>query len=270
MFGHDFQPAPGTFRPGAIGEARCRIKHNYALMPPEGVMPSLLPQWRDTVVRFLAGPVLGAQFGQVMLEIEGSGGTRQPLNDGLQHFYYLFDGALTLSSEATGTVDMTPGSFVFLPAGETHEVRTTDGAPARLMDIRKPYFAVEGIDTPPAIVSHRDQLEKINHNGTIGRTWEHMLPFGDLRYDFEVNILSFEPGANFPEIETHINEHGLVMLEGQGMYLLGSDWHEVWQEDFIWMGAYCPQFFYPTGWTRSAYMLYKNVNRDTVFTHQVR
>ncbi len=80
-----------------------------------------------------------------------------------------------------------------------------------------------------------------------------------------MNILSFAPGAHFPDVETHINEHGLVMLEGQGMYLLDQDWHEVWQGDFIWMGPYCPQLFYPTGWTPSAYLLYKDVNRDVRF-----
>ena len=55
------------------------------------------------------------------------------------------------------------------------------------------------------------------------------------------------------------------MLSGQGMYLLGRTWHEVWKDDFIWMGPYCPQQFYPTGWEDSAYLLYKDVNRDVRF-----
>jgi (S)-ureidoglycine aminohydrolase len=43
---------------------------------------------------------------------------------------------------------------------------------------------------------------------------------------------------------------------------LGRTWHEVWKDDFIWMGPYCPQQFYPTGWGDAAYLLYKDVNRD--------
>jgi (S)-ureidoglycine aminohydrolase len=97
---------------------------------------------------------------------------------------------------------------------------------------------------------------------TIGRSWQHLLPEEDLRYDFAVNILHFRPGTHFAMVETHIMEHGLLMLAGQGMYLLGRTWHEVWKDDFIWMGPYCPQQFYPTGWGDAAYLLYKDVNRD--------
>ncbi|HEY4254046.1 MAG TPA: hypothetical protein VGM87_22755, partial [Roseomonas sp.] len=66
----------------------------------------------------------------------------------------------------------------------------------------------------------------------------------------------------FPAVETHVMEHGLLMLEGQGLYYLSGTWHEIWAGDFIWMGAFCPQQFYPTGGGRSVYLLYKNVNRD--------
>jgi (S)-ureidoglycine aminohydrolase len=52
------------------------------------------------------------------------------------------------------------------------------------------------------------------------------------------------------------------MLEGQGLYLLGDDWHEIWADDFIWMGPFCPQQFYPTGFGEAVYLLYKNMNRD--------
>ena len=56
--------------------------------------------------------------------------------------------------------------------------------------------------------------------------------------------------------------HGLVMLEGQGLQLLGRDWHEIWTGDFIWMGPYCPQQFFAVGDGEAVYLLYKNVNRD--------
>jgi (S)-ureidoglycine aminohydrolase len=57
-------------------------------------------------------------------------------------------------------------------------------------------------------------------------------------------------------------EHGLVMLEGQGVYYLGDRWHEVLAGDFIWMGPYCPQSFYATSSGPARYIYYKNVNRD--------
>ncbi|HET7034230.1 MAG TPA: hypothetical protein VFI42_00965 [Thermomicrobiaceae bacterium] len=55
------------------------------------------------------------------------------------------------------------------------------------------------------------------------------------------------------------------MLEGQGIYLLAGDWHEVEPTGFIWMAPYCPQDFFCTGWGEAAYLLYKDVNRDVRF-----
>ncbi|WP_374818841.1 hypothetical protein [Brucella grignonensis] len=57
-------------------------------------------------------------------------------------------------------------------------------------------------------------------------------------------------------------EHGLYMLEGHGMYFLDDRWYEVWKDDVIWMAPFVPQQFVPMGSEMSAYLLYKNVNRD--------
>ena len=46
------------------------------------------------------------------------------------------------------------------------------------------------------------------------------------------------------------------------MYWLNGDYMEVQKDDFIYMAPWCPQFFYATGWDKSAYLLYKDVNRD--------
>lgn len=256
---------PGHIRPGAFGHNRGVVKHNYAMMPPEGVMDSYLPAYERTVVRFLAAPALGAKFAQAVLEMAPGGGTRKAFADAVQRVFYVLEGCVTLQIEDRVPVELGPESYCYLPPHTRFALRTLGEAPARVLGLKKPYRMAEGYDVPEPIVSARSALEKINHNGTEGRTWEHLLPYGDFRFDIEMNILSFAPGSHFPDVETHIMEHGLYMLEGQGMYLLGSDWHETWAGDFIWMGPYCPQLFYPTGWSRSAYLLYKDVNRDVEF-----
>ena len=38
-------------------------------------------------------------------------------------------------------------------------------------------------------------------------------------------------------VEIHVMEHGLLMLEGGGIYRLGDSWYPVEAGDFIWMGA---------------------------------
>lgn len=265
MHPRDFKPKQGRLPPGTFGHNRGVVKGNYAVMPPEGVMDSYLPSWEKTVVRFQAAPQLGARFAQALLEIEAGGGTPVPIRDRLERFLYLVEGVLELRLADFPPAMLEPESFVFVPPDTPFTIRNVGTNQARLLGLKKPYEPWPGLAVPDPIVSHRREVEAVNHNGTEGRTWQHLLSHGDMRFDMEMNILSFAPGVHFPDVETHINEHGLVMLEGQGMYLLGQDWHEVWQGDFIWMGPYCPQLFYPTGWTQSAYLLYKDVNRDVRF-----
>ena len=49
----------------------------------------------------------------------------------------------------------------------------------------------------------------------------------DPRFDLAVNVFTFQPGATLPLVEVHVMEHGLLMLEGQGVYRLGDDWYPV-------------------------------------------
>ena len=73
---------------------------------------------------------------------------------------------------------------------------------------------------------------------------------------------SLIPGVYFTFVESHVMEHGLYMLAGRGIYWLNRDFIEVQKDDFIYMAPFCPQFYYATGWEKSAYLLYKDVNRD--------
>ena len=81
-------------------------------------------------------------------------------------------------------------------------------------------------------------------------------------FDLAVNVFRFKPGATLPFVEAHFMEHGLLMLEGQGVYRLGESWYPVRAGDVIWMAPFCPQWFVAMGTTPAAYLYYKDVNRD--------
>jgi (S)-ureidoglycine aminohydrolase len=248
--------------PGAFGYKRGVVKRNYAVMPPEGILPSALPAFERTTVRFQAAPAIGARFAQALLEIEPDGGTVAPITDALEHFLYVLSGQieLTIAGDVSTLADE---GYAYVPAGATFALRTKAGLSASVLHLKRPYIKID-LPAPEPLVSRRSAVDEVNHTGTQGRSWQHLLPPGDMRFDMEMNILAFAPGTYFPDIETHIMEHALYMLEGHGLYHLENDWHEVWEGDFIWMGPYCPQQFYALGWKRSAYLLYKNVNRDVV------
>ena len=76
-----------------------------------------------------------------------------------------------------------------------------------------------------------------------------------------VNIFKYAPGATLPFVETHVMEHGLLMLAGEGIYRLEDRWYPVRAGDAIWMAPYCPQWFVATGKAPASYIYYKDVNR---------
>ena len=257
-----FPPATGHVPPGAIGHNRGVVARNYAFMPPEGVLISRLPHFEKTIARILAAPVLGAGFVQYLLEIEPGGGTRAPFRESdIQTFFYVLAGELEFSVAGEAPQVFAEGAFAYVPPDRAFTLRNTGKGAVRVLALRK-RFEPAGLPVPEPIVSHRDAVPMTNHTGLEGRGFQFLLPYGDMRFDFEMNLMWFKPGVCFPAVETHVMEHGLYMLEGQGLYLLGTDWHEIWARDFIWMGGYCPQQFYPTGYQDACYLLYKNVNRD--------
>jgi (S)-ureidoglycine aminohydrolase len=248
--------------PGIFGHNRAVVTSLYAVMPAAGVMDSRFPGFRNTVVRVLTSPAIGAKFAQILLEIGEEGGMTAARHDDLEHFFYVAAGAASLRIGETAH-DLAAGGYAYVPPGTAFRLQNPTDAVTKVIWIKRPYDSID-LPVPDALTGHRDDVPKVNKH-TEGRYWQHLLPAGDMRFDMEVNILGFAPGTYFPCVETHVMEHGLYMLEGQGMYLLGSDWHECWATDFVYMAPFCPQFFYATGWEEAAYLLYKDVNRDVKF-----
>jgi (S)-ureidoglycine aminohydrolase len=249
--------------PGIFARSRGVVTPNYAVMPPEGILASYLPGFAGTTVRIQAAPQLGARFAQMLLEMEPGGGTTATRNDGLEHVFYLLDGAVALAIDGK-THDLGPGGYAYVPVGRTYDIRAEGANGSRLIWIKRPYEPID-IPAPEPIVGNRSNISPHRVDSEPGRHWLHLLPVDDLAFDMHVNILAFEPGVYFPMVETHIMEHGLYMLEGQMAYMLDGDLHEVETDDFIWMGPFCPQFCIASGRQEAAYLLYKDVNRDISF-----
>jgi (S)-ureidoglycine aminohydrolase len=87
-----------------------------------------------------------------------------------------------------------------------------------------------------------------------------LMPDGE-SYDFAVNTMTYAPGAALSMVEIHVMEHGLLMLEGGGIYKLGDAWYPVEAGDFIWMAPYCPQWFGALGKQPAKYLIYKDWRR---------
>ena len=242
---------------GLVG-SRAVVKRNYAILPPEGIPESVLPEWSATAARVLAAPALGSRFAEYRLDVAKGGGTRQNLRPGVEAFFYLLEGRATL--ELGGAKhDLAPGGFTYLSPGSSFALGAPSG-PASLLWLKKAHEPF-GDRAPKNMVGNERDVAGEPFMEIRELLLKKLLP-DSTDYDMAMNIFTFPPGYALPVVETHVMEHGLYMLQGQGLYYLGDRWREVRAGDFIWMGPYCPQGFFATGSEPARYVYYKNVNRD--------
>ena len=66
--------------------------------------------------------------------------------------------------------------------------------------------------------------------------------------------------------EVHYNQHGLLLLEGQGIYRLADKWYPVQTGDAMWMAPFVVQWYAALGSKRSRYILYKDTIVDPLLS----
>ena len=126
--------------------------------------------------------------------------------------------------------------------------------------IEKAYQPVALAEPPRPIVSSEQAVESHALGDDPDLQVKCLLP-DTMSFDFAVNTMVYQPGAALSMVEMHVMEHGLLMLEGGGIYRLGDSWYPVTAGDFIWMGPWCPQWFAAIGKRPAKYLIYKNWNR---------
>ena len=241
-----------------FGFTRTVVEPRYALITPDGFVPSVLPGWRNAVVIINISPVMnGPRFTQLQITLDtnstGAGNT-----GALEHFYYVLSGKC--SAQFGGKkFELTAGSYAFIPPKTTFEF--SDAAKGtKLLIFQKQFQPLAGARKPGVLVGHERDVKGQAFLGNEDARLQVLLP-DQPAFDMAVNIFTYQPGATLPFVETHIMEHGLLMLKGQGVYRLDADHYPVTAGDVIWMASYCPQWFVAMGKTPASYIYYKDVNR---------
>lgn len=234
---------------------------SYSVLIQADRVDSTLPNWRNTDAKIMTTPALGAKFTEIELVIHAGGGTKQPVDDGLEHFLFVLEGEATF--ELAGQAhELTEGGTIWLPPNHPYSLTNNSAADTRMLWLRRRYIEVEGIAIPDPIITNEKDVEAAPEDTYVEK---HLIPYDDeLGYDMAFNLLIFEPGTHFGFVESHIMEHGLYMLDGRGFYYLNGDMHEVMKDDYIYMAPFCPQYFAATGWETGRYILYKDCNRDYI------
>lgn len=240
--------------------SRTKVTQRYALMPLEGFPFSRLPGFPDAQVRVLASPALGAGFVQILIDLPAGSRGAFPSLDGVESFYYVLEGSGTHREGASGAPrELTTGAFGLTPPQVSNEFSAT--SPIKLFVHQKNYQPAQGIPLFKSLYGNEKQIAGASWADTDKIKLQTLIP-DEFQYDMAMNIFTFTPGFGLPIVETHVMEHGLLFLQGKGVYRLGDEWMEVEKDDFIWMGPYCPQSFYATGEQPAKYIYYKDVNRE--------
>lgn len=244
----------------------------YAVIPRSvmtDIVTSRLPFWQGSRFWVIARPMSGFSetFSHYIGEVAPGGGSDRPETvQEAQAVLFVVDGALELDLAGT-THQMTAGGYAYIPAGTAWRLHNISAEAARFHWLRKAYEPVDGLQAPQAFVTNEREIAPDPMPDTDG-AWAttRFIDPEDLSYDMQVNIVSLQPGACIPFLETHVMEHGLFVLQGKAVYRLNRDWVEVEAGDYMWLRAFCPQACYAGGPGPFRYLLYKNINRHMPLT----
>lgn len=239
------------------GNTRTRVAARHALIAPDGHVKSNVPGITGAASVILINKAMGANFAQLLLTFESGGGASLP-GSNIETAGYFETGGATLTIGGLKK-KVKAGAFFFAPAGVPWSVAAPK-AGTRVTLFQKRFVGLADTPMPSAIIGDAADVPGQPFLGDPDARLQVLLP--DVpAFDLAMNIFTYQPGATLPFVETHVMEHGLLMLAGQGVYRLEDSWYPVAAGDAIWMAPYCPQWFVAMGKTPASYLYYKDVNR---------
>ena len=243
-----------------FGKTRTHIGARHALIAADGHVKSNIPGIAGAAAVILISEAMGAAFSQLLVTFETGGRATFPASEVETVGYFETGGATVLIGEEKKVVSA--GGFFFAPAGRAWSVSGPKRA-TRLTLFQKKFVALAGAAAPKAIFGEASKVPGQPFLGDPDARLQVLLP-DEPAFDLAVNIFTYQPGATLPFVETHVMEHGLLMLSGQGIYRLEDAWYPVAAGDVIWMAPFCPQWFVAMGKTPASYLYYKDVNRPAL------
>jgi (S)-ureidoglycine aminohydrolase len=237
-----------------LGQTRSSQQANHLLLTADTFVRTSLPGMKRCSAIVHSGPAMGAKFTQYTAEFEAGG---ELGSTPAQRFIFVMEGVVTLEVEGKRH-ELSARGYAYLPEDAQH--RVVAAKTSRMTVIEKPYQALAPVDPLHLIISSEDAVSSHPLGDDPDLQVKCLLP-DEINFDFAVNTMVYQPGAALAMVEMHVMEHGLVMLEGGGIYRLGDSWYPVTAGDFIWMGPWCPQWFGALGKVPAKYLIYKDWNR---------
>ena len=240
-----------------FGQTRTVVSSRHALIAPDGHVPSQFPNWENATAFVLICPAMGANVSQLLVTFSAAKNQASFPADPHEHALYIETGSCRVTLPDR-TLELPATSFLYVPQQTAFLLYgSTD---ARVTIFRKIYQSLPNLPPPPVTHGLASDVSALPFLGYDNARLQTLLPL-DPAFDMAINIFTYQPGATLPFVETHIMEHGLLMLAGQGIYRLENAYYPVQAGDAIWMAPYCPQWFVAMGLEPASYLYYKDIHR---------
>ncbi|GAX83252.1 hypothetical protein CEUSTIGMA_g10678.t1 [Chlamydomonas eustigma] len=240
------------------GFTRSVYYRDHALITPESRVWAGQPGWTNTVTSHLISPASGANFAMYLadLKTESAAGAPAP---GAERFILVVEGEVTVTTSDGRSVDLRHNDYAYFPPHDSGKITSATGSGLliyeRMYNLKgKPEFFNGHVEGSPLLPTPGEvfELRKL-----IPQTAD---------YDFNIHVMDFKPGEHLFVKEVHYNQHGLMMLEGQGIYRLGDNWYPVQSGDVVWMAPFVPQWYAALGTTPTRYIIYKDTTVDPLMS----
>ncbi|CAH9114124.1 unnamed protein product, partial [Cuscuta europaea] len=198
------------------GFTRSVYKRDHALVAPESHVFSPLSDWTNTLAAYLVTPEMGSHFVMYLANMQENSTSGLPPM-GVERFIFVVKGNVVLTIVPGRRHLLKVDSYAYLPPGLEHTVKSD--VSVTLVVLERRYAKIENYASRE-IIGSTDQQPLLETPGEVFEL-RKLLPTS-LDYDFNVHIMDFQPGEFLNVKEVHYNQHGLLLLEGQGIYRLGD------------------------------------------------
>ncbi|KAK9790343.1 hypothetical protein WJX73_006610 [Symbiochloris irregularis] len=238
------------------GFTRSTYQRDHALITPESRVFASMPGWKNALTAHLISPATGSKFSMYLVDMKASSAAGTP-PAGVERFVFVLDGAVkaTLSSNKEEKL-LHADDYAYFPADSANGLSSDAGAGLLIFER---FYALKSGQAAPVngSTAERPVLPVPGEVFALRK----LLPSSN-DYDFNIHVMDFRPGEALYVKEVHYNQHGLLLLQGQGIYRLGDSWYPVQAGDAIWMAPYVVQWYGALGSTTSRYILYKDTTED--------
>ena len=239
-------------------------RDSFAIITPQGRVINTIPGIVGAKMTILCTPKMGAGFVQLIGTLGPDAHTDYPYATAAheESFLYVLDGDIELDvTVGEETRRLTQGGYAYAPAGVGIGFKNANGQEGRILLYKQAYIEHPKGLKPWTVFGNINEVPFRDYDEMANVHVKDFLPL-DEAFDMNMHILSFDPGASHNICETHVQEHGAYIYEGQGTYKLDDDWYLTKKEDFLWMGAFSVQAAYGIGRGPFSYIYSKDCNRD--------